>query len=223
MKREENKNRLRAKNKLIRVTFPNGKVICYSKATDTLISTLKEIGKDKFPLISLKLCHLPLMSKEIYPAYKDWMKPVCGEWYVNTQSDTTNKYMQLRAINDQLALGLSIEIGTDFNAEKCPDKEKRSRTKDKLLVRFPDGEFVANDSALETFLETIWRLGIEDIMRKHISWGSKELITSAKVMNSQIQVGANRWIIVPNTTRDKAKLLRVIGAMLHVNMEINTI
>ena len=42
-------------------------------------------------------------------------------------------------------------------------------------------------------------------------------------MNSQIQVGANRWIIVPNTTRDKAKLLRVIGAMLHVNMEINTI
>lgn len=151
------------------------------------------------------------------------MKPVCGGWYVNTQSDTTNKYMQLRAINDQLALGLSIEIGTDFDTEKRLDKEKRSRTRDKLLVKFPDGEFVANDSTLDTFLETIWKLGVEDITRRHLSWGGKELITNAKVVNSQVQIDANRWIVVPNTTKDKAKLLRIIGIMLHVHLEINII
>lgn len=220
---ENEKHRVRAKKKLIRVTFPNGKVICYNNTTATMIAVLTEIGSDKFSDINLELCHLPLLSKEIYPQYKEWMKPVCDDWYLNAQSNSDSKYLQLRSINDQLSLGLNIELGTDFKAENNPNKEKKSRTIDKLLVKFPNGEYVANDSALDTFLEVIWKLGIDDIMRKHLSWGGNDLITTSQVVNSQVQIGENRWIIVPGVTKDKAKLLRVIGAMLHINLEITII
>lgn len=220
---EEEQHRIRAKKKLIRVIFPNGKVICYNNTTATMIDVLVEIGSDKFPAINLELCHLPLLSKDIYPQYKEWMKPVCDGWYLNTQSNSDSKYMQLRSINEQLALGLSIELGADFKAENTPNKEKKSRTKDKLLVKFPDGEFVGNNSALDTFLEVIWKLGINEIMRKNLTWGGNSLITTSKVINSQVQVGENRWVIVPGTTKDKMKLLRVIGAMLHISLEITII
>lgn len=220
---EEEKYRVRAKKKLIRVTFPNGKVICYNNTTSTMINVLTEIGSDKFPAINLELCHLPLLSKEIYPQYKEWMKPVCDGWYLNAQSNSDSKYLQLRSINEQFSLGLNIELGTDFETEKKPIKEKKSRTKDKLLVKFPDGEYVGNDSAMETFLEVVWKLGIDDIMRKNLTWGSNSLITTSKVINSQVQVGENRWIIVPGTTKDKVKLLRVIMALLHTNLEITII
>ena len=220
---ENEKHRIRAKKKLIRVTFPNGKVICYKNTTATMIAVLAEIGSDKFSSINLELCHLPLLSREIYPQYKEWMKPVSDGWYLNSQSNSDSKYLQLHSINKQLSLGLNIELGTDFVAEDTPNKDKKSRVKDKLLVKFPDGEYVANDSALQTFLEVIWKRGVDDIMRKHLSWCGNDFITTTQVINTQIQVGESRWVVVPNTTKDKAKILRVIGAMLHIDLGITII
>ena len=95
--------------------------------------------------------------------------------------------------------------------------------KDKLLVKFPDGDYVANSSALDTYLEVIWKLGIDDIMRRHLTWGGLELITTTQIVNSQVQIGEQRWVIVPNMTKEKVKLLRVIGAMLHIKLEITII
>ena len=181
-----------------------------------MIAVLTEIGSDKFSSIKLELCHLPLLSKEIYSKYEEWMKPVCDGWYINTQSNSDSKYLQLRSINIQLNLGLSIEVGTEFETQEKPDKEKKSRVKDKLLVKFPDGDYVANSSALDTYLEVIWKLGIDDIMRRHLTWGGLELITTTQIVNSQVQIGEQRWVIVPNMTKEKVKLLRVIGAMLHI-------
>lgn len=220
---KEEKYRSRAKKKLICVTFPNGKVFCYKNTTSTMIAVLTEIGSDKFSSIKLELCHLPLLSKEIYSKYEEWMKPVCDGWYINTQSNSDSKYLQLRSINIQLNLGLSIEVGTEFETQEKPDKEKKSRVKDKLLVKFPDGDYVANSSALDTYLEVIWKLCIDDIMRRHLTWGGLELITTTQIVNSQVQIGEQRWVIVPNMTKEKVKLLRVIGAMLHIKLEITII
>lgn len=220
---EEEIKRPRAQKKLLRVTFPNGKVICYKNATSTMIAVLNEIGEEKFPSIKLELCHLPLLSREIYPRYKKDMKPICEGWYLNAQTNSDGKFLQLKAINDQLDLGLKIETGTDFETQEEPDKERRSKSKDKLLIKMPDGEYIANDSALDTFLEVVWQLGIEDIRKKDLSWGGNPLVTNKKIAKNQVQVDCNRWIIVPNTTKDKVKLLRVIGAMLHIKMDINII
>ena len=220
---EDSIKRTRAKKKLIKVTFPSGKSFCYNNATTTMAAVLSEIGVERFPEIKLELCHLPLLSQEVYPRLEKWMKPVCDGWYFNAQSDSDQKYMQLRIISEQLSLGLTIEIGTELETEESPKVVHKKCQKDKLLVRFPDGDFVAGESVLDTFLETVWKLGVEDIKRKNLTWGNKPLITNSKVVNSQIQVDERSWIIVPGLTKDKVKLLRVIAAMLHINLEITTI
>ncbi len=219
----EETKRNRAKKKMIRVTFPDGKVICYKSATDTMVAVLQKLGADVISKIKMEMCHLPLLSKEIYPKYKEWMKLVDDGWYVNTQSNSESKFLQLKAINEQMALGLKIELGDDFEAEDNPTKEKRSKSKDKLLVKFADGQYFANNSALDTFLEVVWQIGIDEIKKKGLSWGGNPLVTTSKMFNNQVQVDSQRWIIVPNTTKDKVKLLRVLSAMLHIKMEITII
>lgn len=219
----EEVKRGRAKKKLLRVTFPNGKVLCYKNTTGTMIATMQELGVDIMSKVKLELCHLPLLSKEIHPKYKEWMKPVCDGWYLNTQSNSDSKFLQLNAINEQLSLGLTVELGDDFETQDNPNKERRTKTKDKLLVKFPDGQYFANNSATDTFLEVIWEIGVDKIKQKEMSWCGKPLITTSKMFNGQVQIDNQRWIIVPNTTKDKVKLLRVIGAILRINMEITSI
>lgn len=219
----EEVKRGRAKKKLLRVTFPNGKVLCYKNTTETMIATMQELGVDIMSKVKLELCHLPLLSKEIHPKYKEWMKPVCDGWYLNTQSNSDSKFLQLNAINEQLSLGLKVELGEDFETQENPNKEKRIKYKDKLLVKFPDGQYFANNSSTDTFLEVIWEIGVDKIKQKEMSWCGKPLITTSKMFNGQVQIDNQRWIIVPNTTKDKVKLLRVIGAILRINMEITSI
>lgn len=219
----EEVKRDRARRKLLRVTFPNGKVLCYKSTTDTMIATMQELGDDVIANIKLQSCHLPLLSKEIYPRYKEWMKPVCNGWYLNTQSNSDTKFLQLNAINEQLSLGLKIELGEDFIAQDNPNKEKRTRTKGEILVKLPDGQCFANNSITNTFLELIREIGIDKIKQKELTWCGKSLITTSKMFNGQVRIDNERWIIVPNTTKDKVKLLRVIGAMLRINMEITSI
>lgn len=219
----EEVKRDRARRKLLRVTFPNGKVLCYKSTTDTMIATMQELGDDVIANIKLQSCHLPLLSKEIYPKYKEWMKPVCNSWYLNTQSNSDTKFLQLNAINEQLSLGLKIELREDFVAQDNPNKEKRTRTKGEILVKLPDGQCFANNSITNTFLEVIREIGIDKIKQKELTWCGKPLITTSKMFNGQVRIDNERWIIVPNTTKDKVKLLRVIGAMLRINMEITSI
>ena len=219
----EEVKRDRARRKLLRVTFPNGKVLCYKSTTDTMIATMQELGDGVIANIKLQSCHLPLLSKEIYPKYKEWMKPVCNGWYLNTQSNSHTKFLQLNAINEQLSLGLKIELGEDFIAQDNPNKEKRTRTKGEILVKLPDGQCFANNSITNTFLELIREIGIDKIKQKELTWCGKPLITTSKMFNGQVRIDNERWIIVPNTTKDKVKLLRVIGAMLRINMEITSI
>lgn len=214
--------RQRAKRKYINVTFPDGKVLCYANITETMIETLKAIGSEKFEQIDLLLCHLPLLSKTIYQQYKKYMKYVCDGWYVNTQSTTENKYMQLHIINNQLGLGLQIEIGEDFDTQKSSNT-KKPRAREKLLVRLPNGEYLGNDSATDTYIETIWHIGIEQIMKKHIEYGQFELITSSQKIHSQVQIGINRWLCIPSSTKDKAKLLKVIAILTKTNISISLI
>ena len=219
----EEVKRDRARRKLLRVTFPNGKVLCYKSTTDTMIATMQELGDDVIANIKLQSCHLPLLSKEIYPKYKEWMKPVCNGWYLNTQSNSDTKFLQLNAINGQLSLGLKIELGEGLVAQDNPNKEKRTRTKGEILVKLPDGQCFANNSITNTFLEVIREIGIDKIKQKELTWCGKALITTSKMFNGQVQIDNERWIVVPNTTKDKVKLLRVIGAMLRINIEITSI
>lgn len=201
----------------LRVCFPDGEILCYSNAKETFIETLKRIDKNMFEDVTLEMCHIPLISKKIYSQYKKYICPINDEWYVNTQSDTSTKYRQLSIINDQLNLGLTIDMSSDFKGERVKRGEKRMTI---LQVIFPDGTVIGELNTLDTYLQCIWKLGIDKIRQKNIEYGGKPLVTFTKQYSTQIQIGTNRWITVPNSPKDKAKILKVIGIVLQQKLEI---
>lgn len=215
--------RQRATKKLLRVTMPDGTVICHKSATMTMIDALVAIGSENFPKITTENCHLPLLSKEIYPRYKDYMKPVCDGWYINAQSDTGQKYMQLTSIKSQLGIAMEVEMGTGFITSDAKVVQKSKKKDDKLLVRFPNGEYAAGENPIDTLIDAIWQIGPDNIRRKELTFKDKPIITLSKQYNGQVQVGQNLWLTVPNQTKDKYKMLRIIDVMMKLGLEISII
>ena len=203
--------------------MPDGNVICHKSATMTFIDALVGIGSEHFCKITTESCHLPLLSRDIYPRYKEWMKPVADGWYVNIQSDTQQKYMQLISIKSQLGLQMEVEIGTDFITSDAKVVQKSKKKDDKLLVRFPSGEFAAGENPIDTLIFAIWQIGPDNIRRKELMFRDKPIITLSKQFNGQVQIGQNYWLTVPNQTKDKYKMLRIIDVMMKLGLEVTII
>lgn len=207
----------RAKSKKLRVRFPDGVEYCYSSSKETFIKTLRKIGGAKLSRVKLEVCHLPMFSKEVYERYQDFMEPIGDGWYVNTQGDSYTKFMQLKVINEQLNLGLMIDLSEDFVGKRVARGAKGMCV---FEVTFPDHTVIGEENTGETFMQCIWHLGIDDVRRLHLQHSGKELITSYKMYKEQVQVDVDRWLVVPPSLKDKVKILRVISVMLHIKMDI---
>ena len=212
--------RQRKLRRLLRITLPDGKVLCYKSATMTFVDALKMIAPERFHDVKLENCHLPLISQELYPRFKDWMKPIGEGWYVNTQSDSDQKYMQLLSIKKQLGLDWKIEVGSDFKPsdEKVPQRKKREAQR--LMVKFPDETCICETNPVDTFVHAIEKIGVETLMRKGAQYSGKPLITPIKQYNGQIEIDDKRWLMIPPQTKDKLKTLKVISATMRLNLEV---
>lgn len=66
-------------------------------------------------------------------------------------------------------------------------------------------------------------MGIDNILRKGIEWGGTLFITGYQTSSRQIEVEPNRWALMPNTTKDRVKLLKVIAIHLRIDAGIKTV
>ncbi len=212
--------RQRAKTRLLRVTMPDGEVICFNHSRQTFLEALRRIGSENFPKINLKIFGLPFFSKEVYPQFKDSMKEVCDGWYVVMAGGTSGRYLQLRSIAQQLGINMEVELGENFITQKVKIDLTGRKRDTKLLVKFPNGDYAAGVNPIDTFIETIGLIGPENIRRKELQYKNKPIITLTKQFNGQIQVGQNLWLTVPNQTKDKYKMLCVINLMMKLGLEI---
>lgn len=215
--------RQRSRNKQLRVTLSDGRVICHKSVTMTFVEALAALDSSLYSSVQLENCHLPILSQEIYPRFEAWMKPVKDGWYVNTLSDTDQKYLQLKSIAKQLKVNMEVEIGMGFITSDVKVAQRSKSRDKKLLVKFPDGEYVGGENPIDTFLQTVWKIGVEELRRKGLEYKGKPLITVTKQYNGQVQVDANRWLTIPPQTKDKYMMLRVIDSMMRLHLEISII
>lgn len=91
---------------LLRVTFPDGKIIAHHKVVDTFIETIEHIGASKVAELNISVSSCPLVSRE---------KPLRGPhalgdgWFVCTHSSTSYKKTLLDRISNDLQVGLVVE------------------------------------------------------------------------------------------------------------------
>lgn len=100
-----------ASRKRIRVTFPDGRVIQNAQVQQTLVDVVKYANPESVRDLGLKMSDSNIITNDtsIVEGQNKW-KLVENDYYVNTGSSTADKFVQIKAINDSLNLGLKIEL-----------------------------------------------------------------------------------------------------------------
>jgi hypothetical protein len=220
---DENISHKRAKKRLIRVTFEDGKSICYTSTTMTFMETLRRIGVERLQTVDFKICGIPFVTQTKYPKYDKYQKELVRGWYVMTQSDSAQKYRQLLVIKDLLGLDFKVELGDDFETDKVRTFQKTRKGRGALLVKFPDGEYIGGENPIDTYKETILKIGLEELIRRHIELGGKPLIAHIDVTKAYTEIASGIWLAIPTSTKEKAKYLKIIGAFMRIPLEVTII
>ena len=98
-----------SQKKLLRVTFPDGTVLCYKNVTMTFVEALRKIGVDKLQNVHLDIYKRPIITREIYEGFEADIKPLDNGWYVFACGDSTENYLRLTTIINQLQLeGITV-------------------------------------------------------------------------------------------------------------------
>ncbi len=223
----DEKVRVRGKKQRLKVTFADGTEICDVSATVTMMQAIDKIGVERVADLGMEVCHVPLVSQAITPRYAEWtkeIKPGCG-WYLMAQSDTKQKYMQLKSIFLQLGISAKIEIG-DFEAfasDKNEGMRKVHKKKSKLCVTFADGFVICDKDHQHVYLGTIRYVGIDKVKKINLQVAGKPIIAKERKSTSQIQLSTGEWLTVPPQAKDKYKILKVISSMTHTPFEVKII
>lgn len=223
--KKEEKIAVRAKRLRLKVTFEDGTVVCDASATQTMIETIRKIGIERVASLNMEVCHIPLVSREINPRYEQWTKNIDTGWYLMAQSDTRQKYMQLKSIISQLDINVKTELGTFevFETNTTAKSEARRKKKVQMEVKMGDKTITHATDTIYTFLDVVEEIGVGNVKKTNIKVGKFAIITPNKAANNQIQTSTGEWLTVPTLAKDKYKVLRVISSMTHTPMEIKII
>jgi len=93
----------------LRVTFPDGTIICQPKSADTMADVIDKIGPEKVAELGMRMSGRPLVSKEKHEMYERGQHEISNGWFVTTHSSTTEKVRRLKQISAVLGLNLKVE------------------------------------------------------------------------------------------------------------------
>lgn len=96
----------------IKVTLPDGKVICHTTVLDTFIEVIRYAGVEKVRNLCINAIgnNLIVTKEQINPKYSVSTKLVEGNWYCTTNISTQRKAEILKQISDDLELNYEVEL-----------------------------------------------------------------------------------------------------------------
>lgn len=116
------KNTNSNKKDIVKVTFPNGKVICHKNVVETIVDVIKTVGPHKVQSLNLtahnSVSGEKLIMSEVNPRYVASSKPLGEDLYVFTNTSTNNKIISIRRISERLSLNLKVEIIPGTNSKR---------------------------------------------------------------------------------------------------------
>ena len=96
----------------LRVTFPDGTIVCHKTAIETEIDVFRRIGFERVAKVGLTKAGWPLVGKKQRPTENGhvWQHKADG-WYIYSNTSNDQKKADLQAVSDYYGLGLIIETG----------------------------------------------------------------------------------------------------------------
>jgi len=99
---------------------------------------------------------------------------------------------------------------------------KRQTIREKISVTFPDKTIIRNKKVVDTFVDTIKKIGIEKVLSLNLYRAGVAIVSDKKDnFYSQHKIG-KYWIMVHTSTREKIAVLNEINMKLNLNLIIET-
>ena len=212
----------RAKRKRIKVVFADGTTFCFKNATTTYIEAIKKIGPEVFASAGLEIGYLPVVSTECHEKYKKYMVPLTDGWWVNTQSDSSQKYLHLRSVKTKLGLDFEVQLAEEFDEYNEAEK-KKTRKQDLISVIYSNDEYIHATYNEDVYVKTIERIGAERIMYKCLEYLGKEVITRYNKYPKQRKLDNGLWVTIPQSSKDMRRALEYIDGKFNIGLKVTTL
>lgn len=217
-------SKTKSRKEILRVEYPDGRVVQYPKAIDTYI----EIIENNFPdlIHELKIVHagINIVSKELSEQYASTQHMIKGGWYVFTNSNTRKKRLDLLKISEELDLNLKVDIVSCATGEIiiCEDEIEISKRK-KIQVTFPDGKVMMSNKVLETLVEVVKYAGPENVRSLNIIVCKDNLILKnpkSRYIKTSKPVGDGWLVNTCSDTLTKYEQIKTISEKLGLGLKL---
>ena len=133
---KENKptEKTKSKTEILRVEYPDGRVVQYPKAIDTFVEVIENNYPDLIHELNILHASVNLVTKERSLQYASAQRKITGGWLVFTNINTRRKRDDLIKISNELELDLKVDIvsvatGEIINLEDEPSTSTRQKIK----------------------------------------------------------------------------------------------
>jgi len=108
-KQESSPNNEKRKSHILKVTYPDGRVIAERVVNKTFIDVIKSAGVSNVQALGIFVNKINLISETVLPRYEISQKPICNGLYVMTCCDTNTKQRIIEQISKAFNMGLKVE------------------------------------------------------------------------------------------------------------------
>lgn len=226
---KENKHTERAKSKteILRVEYPDGRVVQYQKAIDTFVEVIENNYPDLIHELNILHANVNLVTKERSQRYASAQREIADGWLVFTNINTRRKRDDLIKISNELELDLKVDIVSVATGEIINlEDEPSTSTRQKIKVTFPDGRTIQPNKVLETLVEVVKYAGPERVRDLGIIVCADNLVlkTPKPRYEKPCKPVGNGWLV--NTCSDtptKYEQIKQISNELELNLQIEII
>ena len=163
---KENKptEKTKSKTEILRVEYPDRRVVQYPKAIDTFVEVIENNYPDLIHELNILHASVNLVTKERSLQYASAQREIAGGWLVFTNINTRRKREDLIKISNELELDLKVDIVSVATGEIINlEDEPSTSTRQKIKVTFPDGRTIQPNKVLETLVEVVKYAGPERV------------------------------------------------------------
>ena len=216
----------KSKTEILRVEYPDGKVIQYPKAIDTFIEVIENNYPDLIHELNILHANVNLVTKERSEQYASAQRLITNGWLVFTNINTRRKREDLIKISEELELGLKVDLVSITTGEIIAVDDGTVSTRQKIKVTFPNGKIIQPNKVLGALVEVVKFAGPERVRDLNIIVCADNLILKTpkpRYIKPCKPVG-NGWLVnTCSDTQTKYEQIKQISDALELNLGIEII
>lgn len=222
-----NTDKRRSKKEILKVEYPDGRIIQYPKAIDTFLEVIENSYPDLIHELNIFHANVNLVTKERSKQYASAQKEITGGWLVFTNINTRRKREDLLRISEELELGLKVYlVSTETGEIITPTNEINPSIRQKIKVTFPNGRTIQPNRVLEALIEVVKYAGPERVRDLGITVCTDNLVLKKpkpRYVKPCKPVG-NGWLVnTCSDTKTKYEQIKYISDKLSLNLSVEII